>query len=107
VRPERRDLLRNFLSEALGLLPASDEAEILVWRFTNGGTLCADFSLDALEHELAGRGAWLEVVSDDLATLEARIRHCGVRVFLAGTRQVTHFELPGGQVIRLSSPEDL
>ena len=70
MRPDQRAALRQFVSEALGLLPLSDEDDILVWRFTNVGTLCAQFSLDALDHKLAARGAWLEVVSDERLHVE-------------------------------------
>jgi hypothetical protein len=107
VQPDQRAALREFFSEALGLLPASDEDDILVWRFTNGGALCAQFSRDALDHELAARGAWLEVVSDERVQVEQRIRGAGARVFYVGKSEGTHFELPGGQVIRLSSPDEL
>jgi len=107
VQPDQRVALRQFFSEALGLLPVSDEDDILVWRFTNGGALCAQFSLDALDHKLAARGAWLEVVSDERVHVEERIRSTGARVFYVGKSERTHFELPGGQVLRLSSPEEL
>lgn len=107
VRPEERASLRGFVCDALGLQPAVEEAPDLVWRFSSGASLIAEFSDDALPAELARRGACIEIVAGDRRGLEDRIRSLGAQVFTEGFPPTTYFEMPGGQVVRLSAPQDL
>ena len=107
VRPSARDHLTRFFAEYFRLLPVSDDATVLEWRFRNGASLSAEFTDEALEDEQASWGAWLEIVTRDARGIFERIRDAGLPVVIGPDQGWFCVQAPGGQVIRLVSPDDL
>jgi hypothetical protein len=104
---EQRSHLLAFFAEVFEMHPVDEDDPVLVWRFHNGAAISFEFVDDALGPALARRGAWLEVVTDDPSRVEQRLRTAGRPLFHLGQPTETHFELPGGQVVRLSDWNDL
>jgi hypothetical protein len=111
AQPGKREELDSLFTAVLGLAPAiSVEAPgldipILVYQFSNGASLSVQFTEDALGDEDARRGAWLELVSDDASALIDKVLQAGLSrlEYLGGEH--FYFQAPGGQVLRIVSPD--
>jgi hypothetical protein len=105
VRPEARDALVHCLAEVLGcgapavLNVAGRSEPILAFRFPGGGSISVEVSEDALIGGEVRRGAWLEVRTDDVEALIARVRDAGLDQITHVATPTFYFALPGGQVL--------
>lgn len=114
ARPVFREELIRCFSSILGCGPPTVfaapgmAATILAFRFPGGGSLSIELSDDALDESSAGRGAWLEIRTDDVAGLTQRIIEAGLRKVEYPATTTFYFAAPGGQVfgvIDLGEPQ--
>lgn len=96
-----RAALRDALPGALGLEPLAREERFDAYRLGDGslGYFFVDDPADALSPADARKGAWIELVVDDLAATRAALSARGLEPFIDGRH--TYVALPGGQVARL------
>jgi len=78
--PKNKEPLIDFFTTLLGctviVAPSSLPQPILAFSFVNGSSLSVEFTeemVDALDEKQARRGAWLELETDEPATLKEKI----------------------------------
>ena len=76
---------------------------ILAFKFPDGGALSIEFTEDALNEQQSRRGAWLEIRSNDPATLKRRILDAGLSQIIYPATNTFYFVAPGGQVFGIAS----
>lgn len=107
ARPGTKDELVRCFSTVLGCgaparLPVPGLPEpILAFRFPDGGSLSVEFTEDALDALRAGRGAWLEVQTDEPAALKRKILEAGLAQVTHTATDTFYFVVPGGQVMAI------
>ena len=103
VQPHVRDRLIHFYSEVLGcgapvtLRVSGLTGPMVAFRFPGGGSMSFEFTSDALAENDVRRGAWLELQTDDVDGLRARVTEAGVERVTYVT-PTFYFAAPGGQV---------
>src|SRR6266567_6249287 len=109
ARPNVKEKLTWCFSTILGCgAPASLRAPglpepILAFKFPNGGSLSVEFTEDALDEEHVGRGAWLEVRSNDPEAIKKKILAAGLSQVHYPATNTFYFVAPGGQVLGIVS----
>ncbi len=98
AHPDIQGELTAFFTDILGceavVVPGTP---IVAFRFPTNASVSVEFTTDALDEKHAGRGAWLEVHTDDPAALQQKVLDAGLsRVDYATGR--FYFRAPGGQV---------
>ena len=78
THPKNKEPLIEFFTTLLGcrVAPSSLPQPILVFSFINSSTVSVEFTedvVDALDEKQARRGAWLELETDEPATLKEKI----------------------------------
>lgn len=79
---------------------------ILAFGFPGGGSLSVEFTDEALDDQHARRGAWLELKSDDPASLIRRVRDAGLPQVHYWAATSFYFAAPGGQVFGISPAQE-
>ncbi len=98
ARPDVKDALTAFFTDILECEAAAiPGTPIVAFRFANDTSVSVDFTPDALDAEQAGRGAWLEVSTDDPAALQRKVLAAGLARVDYPTGRF-YFQAPGGQV---------
>ncbi len=98
ARPDIQDALTTFYTAIFGCeATAIPGTSMLVFRFPNNATVSVDFTADALDEEHAGRGAWLEVQTDDPSALQRKVIEADLSQVDYATGRF-YFRAPGGQV---------
>ena len=113
AHPTVKEKLTEFFTDILGCGPAvSLDAPglatlVLAFQFQNGASLSVEFTEDALDEQQALRGAWFELITDDPSGLKQKVLDAGLsRVQYLGN-EFFYFQAPGGQVMRIVSPDEL
>jgi len=108
ARPNMRGPLLAFFTEVLGLevrevakayLHSSEPMYAVT--FSNGASLSVEFTEDALSDEQAERGAWLELRTDDAASLQRKVLEAGLKRVVHPKTPFFYVQAPGGQVFRI------
>jgi hypothetical protein len=103
VERKHREAMRKILSDVLGATRvASDEAKD-IYRLDDGN-FGVFFAADgeALTPEQARRGAWLELLVADPASLRGDLSRLGAELVDYTDKSHDYWALPGGQVVRLA-----
>ncbi len=108
ARPNTREPLLAFFTEVLGLQVHevakaylhSPEPMYAV-TFSNGASLSVEFTEDALSDEQAERGAWLELRTEDAASLQRKVQEAGLKRVVHPKTPFFYIQAPGGQVFRI------
>ena len=109
THPKNKEPLIEFFTTLLGcrVAPSSLPQPILIFSFINSSTVVSvEFTedvVDALDEQQARRGAWLELETDEPATLKEKILAAGYRHF-EYKEGFFYFQIPGGQVMRIKLP---
>jgi hypothetical protein len=109
VIPQVKEHLTSCLTDVFGCgKPISMNAPglsepILAFRFPGGGAMSFEFRADALPESEVMRGAWLEVKTDDLKSLQNAIKDAGLRQVRHPASDTFYCVLPGGQVLGIVS----
>jgi hypothetical protein len=104
VRPDVKGALTECLGSVLGcgapaMLNAPGQREpMLAFRFPDGGSVSFEFSDNAPDEQQARRGAWLELQTDDVEALTAKVVAAGLPQLHHPATPTFYFALPGGQV---------
>ena len=101
---KNKEQLIEFFTTLLGCT-VMDAPNSLAFQFVDGSAVSVDFTeevLDALDEQQARRGAWLELETDEPATLKEKILAAGYRQF--DYKGFFYFQIPGGQVMRIKLP---
>ena len=113
ANPSDRDELDRLFTEILGL-PAGVsldargyEEPVRVYRFTNGASISVEFTLENAHDGEVSRGAWLELVVDDLEMVKSKVLKAGLRQIDFQGNDYFYLEAPGGQVFRIIDRERL
>jgi hypothetical protein len=107
AHPSHRDEVDRLFTEILGLPTAASldppgyDEPVLVYRFTNGASLSVEFTLASPHDGRVSRGAWLELVVDDLEEMKRRVLEAGLPPVQFAGNDHFYFESPGGQVFRI------
>ena len=97
-----------FFTEVLGLevhevtkayLHSSEPMYAVI--FSNGASLSVEFTEDALSDEQAERGAWLELRTEDAASLQRKALEAGLKRVVHPKTPFFYVQAPGGQVFRI------
>jgi hypothetical protein len=110
VRPASKDALTHCFTDVLGcgapaVLPAPGLAEpMIAFRFPDGGSVSFEFSDDALDERQARQGTWLELQSDNVDALRAKVITAGLPQLRHPATNTFYFAVPGGQVFGLVAP---
>jgi hypothetical protein len=108
ARPKTREPLLAFFTEVLGLqvhevtkayLHSSEPMYAVT--FSNGASLSVEFTEDALSDEQAERGAWLELRTEDAASLQRKALEAGLKRVVHPKTPFFYVQAPGGQVFRI------
>ncbi len=98
AHPDLKDELTMFFTTILGCeATAIPGTPIVAFRFANSASVTVDFTTEALGAAQAGRGAWLEVRTDDPAALQSAVLAAGLTEVDYPTGRF-YFQAPGGQV---------
>ena len=108
AHPNTREPLLAFFTEVLGLevhevtkaYLHSPEPMYGV-TFSNGASLSVEFTEDALTDSQAERGAWLELRTEDAASLQQRAMEAGLKRVIHPKTPFFYVQAPGGQVFRI------
>jgi hypothetical protein len=107
AHPNERDELDRLLTEILGLqagvsldAPGYDEP-VRIYRFPNGGSISVEFTRETPHDGQVSRGAWLELVVDDVEPAKEKVLAAGLRPVEFEGNDFFYFEAPGGQVFRI------
>jgi hypothetical protein len=108
ARPNTREPLLAFFIEVLGLevhevtkaYLHSPEPMYAV-TFSNGASLSVEFAEDALSDQQAERGAWLELSTEDAASLQRKAMEAGLKRVVHPKTPFFYVQAPGGQVFRI------
>ena len=104
VRPASKQALTQCFTDVLGCgapaaLPAPGLAEpMIAFRFPDGGSVSFEFTDDAPDEQPARQGAWLELQSDDVEALRAKVIAAGFPQLRHPATSTFYFAVPGGQV---------
>ncbi|MFI5271969.1 MAG: hypothetical protein ACHQ4H_02920 [Ktedonobacterales bacterium] len=107
ARPESRGSLVWCFTTILGAeaVTSSDApglpAPVLAFSFPGGGSLSVEFTDEALDERQARWGAWLEIQSDDPATLRQKVIEAHLPQLQHPANDHFYFVAPGGQVLRI------
>jgi hypothetical protein len=107
ARPNYREAFVICFSQVLGLGPpavlrtSAPLGPIIAYRFPGGGSVSVEFTPDALAPDDLRRGAWLEILADDPAPLQAAVQAAGHPVIHYAATKSFYFEAPGGQVFSI------
>jgi hypothetical protein len=105
THPKNKEPLIDFFTRLLGCKMMGAPSS-LAFQFVDGSAVSVDFTedvVDALDEQQARRGAWLELETDEPATLKEKILAAGYRQF-EYTEGFFYFQIPGGQVMRFKLP---
>ena len=108
ARPNTRESVLGFYTDVLGL-EVHEVAKAYVHSsepmyavsFNNGASLSVEFTDDALSDEQAERGAWLELTTDDAASLQQKALEAGLTRVVHPKTPFFYVQAPGGQVFRV------
>lgn len=102
--PNERARVRAFYEGILGATHAPARPDMDVYRFPDGFSLGVQFvdASEALTVNDAMKGAWLELVVDDVAATKTRLGELDIMPFEYVDATHTYFQAPGGQVFRLA-----
>jgi hypothetical protein len=108
ARPTTRESVLAFFADVLGLevhevtkaYVQSSEPMAYV-QFSNGASLSVEFTDDALSDEQAKRGAWLELRTGDVASLQRKALEAGLKRVVPPKTPFFYIQAPGGQVFRI------
>lgn len=103
--PNERARVRAFYEGLLGAKHVPARPDMDQYKFQDGFSLGVQYvdAAEALSVQDALKGAWLELVVDDVAATKARLGELGITPFEYVDRSHTYFQAPGGQVYRLAS----
>ena len=108
ARPKTREPLLAFFTEVLGLEVYQVAKDYLLSSepmyavtFSNGASLSVEFTEDALTDAQAERGAWLELRTDDAASLRRKALEAGLKRVVHPKTPFFYVQAPGGQVFRI------
>ena len=107
ARPDTKEQLLEFFTSMLGLqaVESSDAVgspePIYAFAFSNGASLSVEFTEDALSDQLAQRGAWLELRTDDAVGLQQKVQAFGLPRVVHPYTPFFYIQAPGGQVFRI------
>ena len=108
ARPATKEQLLAFFTSVLGLevrevakayLHSSEPMYAVT--FANGASLSVEFTEDALSAEQAERGTWLELRTDDAASLQRKVQEAGLKRVVHSKTPFFYIQAPGGQVFRI------
>ena len=108
ARPNTKEPFLAFFTEVLGL-EAHEVTKAYVHSsepmyavtFSNSASLSVEFTEDALSDELAERGAWLELRTEDAALLQRKALEAGLKRVVHPKTPFFYVQAPGGQVFRI------
>jgi hypothetical protein len=106
THPKNKEALIGFFTALLGCTEIAAPTS-LAFQFVDGSAVGVDFTeevVDALDEQQARRGAWLELETDEPATLKEKILAAGYRHFEYKVKGFFYFQIPGGQVMRFKLP---
>ena len=108
ARPDAKEPLLAFFTKVLGLqVHEATRAYIhspepmYAVAFSNGASLSVEFREDALTDEQAERGVWLELRTDDAASLQQKALDAGLKRVVHPYTPFFYIQAPGGQVFRI------
>ena len=113
ARPDTKEQLLEFFTSMLGLqaVESSDAVgspePIYAFAFSNGASLSVEFTEDALSDQLAQRGAWLELRTDDAVGLQQKVQAFGLPRVVQPYTPFFYIQAPGGQVFRIVSSKEM
>jgi hypothetical protein len=113
ARPDTKEQLLEFFTSMLGLqaVESSDAVgspePIYAFAFSNGASLSVEFTEDALSDQLAQRGAWLELRTDDAVGLQQKVQAFGLPRVVHPYTPFSYIQAPGGQVFRIVSSKEM
>ncbi len=113
ARPDTKEQLLEFFTSMLGLqaVVSSDAVgspePIYAFAFANGASLSVEFTEDALSDQLAQRGAWLELRTDDAVGLQQKVQAFGLPRVIHPYTPFFYIQAPGGQVFRIVSSKEM
>ena len=113
ARPDTKEQLLEFFTSMLGLqaVESSDAVgspePIYAFAFSNGASLSVEFTEDALSDQLAQRGAWLELRTDDALGLQQKVLAAGLSRVIHPFTPFFYIQAPGGQVFRIVSSKEM
>jgi hypothetical protein len=113
ARPDTKEQLLEFFTSMLGLqaVESSDAVgspePIYAFAFSNGASLSVEFTEDALSDQLAQRGAWLELRTDDAVGLQQKVQAFGLPRVVHPYTPFFYIQAPGGQVFRIVSSKEM
>ncbi len=113
ARPDTKEQLLEFFTSMLGLqaVESSDAVgspePIYAFAFSNGASLSVEFTEDALSDQLAQRGAWLELRTDDAVGLQQKVQAFGLPRVIHPYTPFFYIQAPGGQVFRIVSSKEM
>ena len=111
--PDVKEKLIEFFTDILGCGPAISldapglATPVLAFTFSNGASLSVEFTEDALNKKQAERGAYFELIVDDAPSLKEKILQAGLSRMEYMGNDFFYFQAPGGQVMRILSPDEL
>ncbi len=98
ARPDIQEELTAFFTDIFGCRAVvRPGTSIVAVRFPNNASVSVEFTVDALDEEQAGRGAWLEIQIDDPVALQRKVLDAGLQRVDYATGHF-YFQAPGGQV---------
>ena len=106
--PSTRLRLQGFYRDVLGCYvgkgpqhPDGPEDTDMI-RFANGFSIVVHYNEAALSEAELKKALWLELLTDDAARLERKIRAFGIQPFDYFDKERFYFQAPGGQVFRVA-----
>jgi len=99
AHPDIQEELTAFFTGILGCeaVVAPGTPIVVAFRFPTNASVSVEFTTDALDEGHAGRGAWLEVQTDDPSALQRKVIEAGLAQVDYATGRF-YFRVPGGQV---------
>ena len=113
ARPDTKEQLLEFFTSMLGLQAVESSnavgspEPIYAFAFSNGASLSVEFTEDALSDQLAQRGAWLELRTDDAVGLQQKVQAFGLPRVVHPYTPFFYIQAPGGQVFRIVSSKEM
>ena len=108
ARPSNRLRLQSFYRDVLGCSvgkgpqhPGGPEDTDLI-RFANGFSVVVHYNDAALGEADLKKSIWLELLTDNAAHLEQKIKAFGIQPFDYFDKDHFYFQAPGGQVFRVA-----
>ena len=107
VAEEHRERVQAFYTQVIGFTSVpSPVPNLSLWQTPQGAMLGVFFvpSAEALtEPQCLHGGTWLEIMTDDVEGLTARLREFGVKEIDYFDKAHFYFHSPGGPVFRVAS----